>query len=231
MKTITFRGVTLHVPERYWHDDLTNRFKEGRWEVPECDIVNRFFSSTDNVLELGSCLGYVTSILSKKCKKVISIEANPELKEVLDKTKDVNSMNNVEFINGYVDSEHKKVDFQTYGNIVAGSGDREDLTMNNTRGWGHTLKMYTLSTITLDDIPGVSEVNAMMMDIEGGELKFIENHKEFLKNQINKLCVELHGHQMKTGNEFNILCIQALIDMGFGLVTQNGCSYYFEKKH
>ena len=36
------------------------------------------------------------------------------------------------------------VEFQTYSNIVAGSGDRRDKNINNVRGWGNTQKIYKI---------------------------------------------------------------------------------------
>ena len=57
----------------------------------------KYFNINDNVLELGSCLGYIASVLSKICNNIISIEANPELKDSLDNTKNANNLQNVTF--------------------------------------------------------------------------------------------------------------------------------------
>ena len=102
----------------------------------------KYFNKKDNVLEIGSCLGYTTSILSKVVSKVISIEGNPELKESLNRMKIENNLENVVFLNSFISKSKDNVNFQTYDNIVAGSGDREDMSINNVRGWGNSLKEY-----------------------------------------------------------------------------------------
>tara|TARA_E500000178_G_scaffold312362_1_gene328977 strand:+ start:1903 stop:2280 length:378 start_codon:yes stop_codon:yes gene_type:complete len=125
MKLISYNNVKLYIPDRYFHKDLLDRFKENRYEIEEYNIVNNFFNKNDNVLEIGACLGYVTNLLSKKVNLVITVEANPELKESLNLCITNNNLNNVKIYNTYISNNtNKNIDFQTYDNIVAGSGDR-----------------------------------------------------------------------------------------------------------
>lgn len=229
MKTISYNNVKLFIPDRYFHSNLLDRFKENRYEKEESEIASNYFNKTDNVLEIGSCLGYITSLLSKKVNSVITIEANPELKESLNLCIHYNNLNNVSFYNTYISNDiNKKIEFQTYDNIVAGSGDREDKEINNVRGWGNTQKIYNIQPTKLLDIPNINSINALVLDIEGGELKFIEENKEFIGKNINKICIELHGHLMKDRN-FDKKCIQILITLGFKIIRKNGISYYLKK--
>jgi len=227
MKQLSHKNKTLFVPERYFHSNLTDRFKNDCYEKEEVQLATKYFNKTDNVLELGSCLGFLACVLSDCCNIIISVEANPELEGCLELTKTENMLVNVEFVNGYLDSIHREIDFQTYDNIVAGSGDRED----NGRGWGDSLKLYKINTITLEDIPNVSKINVLLIDIEGGELNFLETHREFIRNKINKICIELHGHLMKGGSNFNNKCIKLMESLGFKLIERLGCSYYYEKNN
>ena len=228
MHTVQFRGLTLYIPDRYYHDNLTNRFKANSYEKEEYNIIHKYFSGTDVVLEIGSCLGVITGLISKQCKSVISVEANPELTEPLQSMKAYNNLVNVEFVSGYIDSQKRVVQFQTYSNIVAGSGDREDLLINNVRGWGDSLKTYELETVLLGEIPGVSDVNALVVDMEGGELNFLTNHGDFIKNNVQKICIELHGHLMND-KEFDDKCLNILKSMGFNIVHKDGISYFLTK--
>ena len=228
MKIIKYNNLYLHVPDRYYHNNLTDRFEQGIYEKEEIYLCKKYIKQDDNVLELGSCLGFIAAYLSKISNSVISIEANPELKDSLELTKIKNNLDNVEFIHGYLDIVNKEVEFQTYSNIVAGSGDREDLHINNVRGWGDSLKIYKVNTILLEDIKNYEKINALVIDIEGGELIFLKNYKNFIKNNINKLCIELHGHLMKD-KFFNRQCISIILEMGFKIIEQIGISYYFEK--
>lgn len=230
MKKAVYNNKTLNIPDRYFHNNLTNRFDKNIYEKEEIYLCKKYFDKSDNVLELGSCLGYISCVLSEQVNFIISIEANPELKMCLLQTKEDNNLSNVEFINTYIDIENKVIEFQTYDNIVAGSGDREDLEINNTRGWGDTLKLYNINTSTLNDIDRINEINALVIDIEGGELSFLRNHQDFLKQNIKKICIELHGHLMKD-SKFDNQCIIIMNELGFSIKEKVGITYYFEKKN
>ena len=229
MKLISYNNVKLYIPDRYFHKDLLDRFKENRYEIEEYNIVNNFFNKNDNVLEIGACLGYVTNLLSKKVNLVITVEANPELKESLNLCITNNNLNNVKIYNTYISNNtNKNIDFQTYDNIVAGSGDREDKEINNVRGWGNSQKIYTITPTKLIDIENINLINSLVLDIEGGELKFIEENKEFISKNVNKICIELHGHLMKDIN-FDIKCLRILNELKFKIIKRDGVSYYLEK--
>ena len=228
MNEIVYDNKYLYIPDRYFHENLKSRFVRKTYESEESGIIKSYFNKNDVVLEIGSCLGYTTCLLSDRCKSVISVEANPELSEGLSLCKKKNNLENVTFINGYLDEVKKTIKFQTYDNVVAGSGDREDLTMNNVCGWGGSLKTYDVETITLDDLGKENDFNSMMIDMEGGELKFVQQNIDFIHKNINKICIELHGFRMKDV-DFDKKCINALKQIGFRLIKQNIITYYFEK--
>ena len=230
MERISYNNIILYIPQRYYHDNLTNRFKNGVYEKDEATIVNTFYNNDDIVLEMGSCIGYITNLLSKKVKKVFSIEGNPELKESLEKCKKANDLKNVIFYNTFISSTKDYIDFQTYDNIVAGSGDRKD----NGRGWGDSRKMYKIKTTKFQDIPNINDINSLFMDIEGGELNILNDNIDFIRKNIKKITFEVHGHLMygdghPKSYEFNNKCFKILIDNGFILKHHSGCTYHFEK--
>lgn len=205
---------------RNYHNSLLNRFKGKNYEQEETEVANTYYILEDNVLEISSCLEYVTSLLSRKCKHVNTIEANPELKESLGTTIRVNK---------YISKTPGKVVFQTYDNIVAGPDDRQDGEMNNVRGCGDSLKTYDVDTIELIDIDGIENINVMMLDMEGGEYNFLKTYIGFIRRNIKKICLELHGHQMKT-KDFNKKCIKILTDVGYKIVFKKTNVYYFVKQ-
>ena len=229
MKNYVYENKTLFIPDRYYHTNLTNRFQKKIYEKEEVYLCKKHFNKNDNVLELGSCLGFVTSILSDQCNYVASIEANPELKECLNETKKANIMNNVEFLHGYLSTTKTKRDFQTYDNVVAGSGDREDLVTTNIFGYGHTLKTYLIDTILINEVPKYETINALVMDIEGGELDFLNNFESYISKNIKKICIEIHGFLMKNPN-FEKMCVQKIKDMGFKLIEKVGITFVFYKQ-
>lgn len=228
MKEIIYKDAKLFVPERYMHDNLLNRFINKVYEKEEEAMIAKYIDENDVVLEVGSCIGYTTTMLSERAKSVTSVEANPELVETLNKMVEANELSNVEMTYGYLSDLKSQVDFQTYDNIVAGSGDRQDLEINNARGWGHTLRMYKVDCIKLKDLPGYSEFNAMCLDLEGGKLDFLTEYQEYITKNIKKIILEIHGHLMKD-SKYNSKCFEILKQCGFEQVEMQGEVLYYKK--
>jgi len=228
MKHVCYKDILLYIPERNYNKDLTNRFKNNVYEKQEEYLINKYFNNNDIVLEVGSCLGFITVLLSRIVDSVISIEANPELINTLETTISKNNVKNVQLINGYISNTEEAIKFQTYDIIVAGSGDREDLSTTNIYGWGDSLKIYDVECIKIVDILNFEKINSIVLDIEGGELKFLNENFDFIKNKINKITIELHGNLM-SDNKFNQKCIKILNDLEFKLVEKINKVYYFEK--
>lgn len=228
MKEIQYLGMKFFIPERFYHSNLLKRFENKSYEKEELSFINSFYDQQDVVLEVGSCLGVTTAHLAKKVKFVISFEANPELKESLEKFKAENNLYNLKIYNKYISNTKKEINFQTYDNIVAGSGDRQDLNINNARGWGHTLKEYKVECISLNDIENIELVNCLFLDAEGGELSFIQENKDFIRKQIKKISLELHGHLMKN-KDFNQQCQNLIKSMNFSLKQKIGNCFHYEK--
>lgn len=234
MERISYNNIILYIPQRYYNDNLINRFENKSYEKDEEKIVKTFYNNDDIVLEMGSCIGYITNLLSKKVKRVLSIEGNPELKDSLEKCKKTNDLKNVIFYNTFISNTIDYIDFQTYDCIVAGSGDRKDKLFNNVRGWGDTQKIYKIKTTKFQDIPNINDINSLFMDIEGGELNILNENIDFIKKNIKKITFEVHGHLMygdghPKSYEFNNKCFKILTDNGFILKHNSGCTYHFEK--
>lgn len=233
MHIVNYKNIIFSVPERYHHSNLLNRFKNDTYEKEESIMINKFYNKNDIVLEVGSCLGYIAYLLSKKVYSVISIEGNPELKEALNDFKKNNNIDNVTFLNTYISNTIDVVNFQTYDNIVAGSGDRKDKEFNNVRGWGSSEKIYKVKTIKLKDIQDIEKINSFVLDMEGGELIFLKENIDFIKKQIKKITFEVHGHLMYKQRshqvEYNNNCFKLLIDNGFILKGSYGNTFHFEK--
>jgi len=223
MKEIKYKDVSIYIPDRYVNQNLLNRFKNFRYESDEFNMISKYYDKSDFCLEIGSCLGFITSVLSKKVNGVISVEANPELIESLDRCKLENKLDNVTFINKYISKSKDFVDFQTYDLIVAGSGDRLD----NAREWSNTKKVYKVECIKTKDIVNINSVNSLVIDCEGGEFNFLNENLDILK-QIRKITIELHGFLMND-NQYNVKCIDLLNNQGFKIKDKINNTYHLER--
>lgn len=218
-----YRDVILCIPKRYYNDNLVNRFKNNTYEKEETTLISKYYDIGDNVLELGSCLGYTTTLLSKKVNSVISVEANPELKDSLIATKIKNDLQNVNYIFGFLSNTRDTVNFQTYDLIVAGSADRLD----NGRDWSHTQKNYKVSCVKTNDIPKIESINSLVIDCEGGELEFLIDNPDLL-NSVDKITIELHQFMMDDIN-FDKKCFDILKSHNFVVLENIGTTYHLEK--
>ena len=223
MQTYRYQGILLHIPNRYYHNNLTNRFKKNIYEKPEVELVQKYINDTHHVLELGSCLGFLSAIISKKANSIISVEANPELYECLELTRKANNLN-VTFLKALITEDTTPIKFQTYDNIVAGSADRRD----NGRGWGNSLKTYNVTPMSLHTLPNIEKINAIVMDIEGGELPFVRMYKTFLQQQVDLIIVEIHGHLMKDASYDQNILIE-IKNLGFEEIDKKSRTYVFKK--
>ena len=223
MKKIIYDDFKLFIPDRYCNSNLLNRFKNRSYEKSESDLIKKYFSKDDFVLEVGSCLGYTTAILASKVKKVISFEANPELSECLNLFLKENNIENVVFVFKYISKSKTTVNFQTYDLIVAGSGDRTD----NAMGWAKTRKDYQVDCVSIDKIKDVEFVNSLLIDCEGGELSFLKENEDIIV-KCKKILIELHGALMRC-RRFNSRCIKLIESYGFRKIENMGNCYYFEK--
>lgn len=230
MKQIDYNNTILNIPNRYVNDNLLSRFKRNSYEKDELSLIE-YIDKNDNVLELGSCLGYLSVLVSKKCNNIVSIEANPELNDALYHTKIDNKCANLIFINSLIDKEIKIKEFYTYNCIVAGSADRDD--KNNpdyNNKWNKNIKKYEIKTENIVNIEKKYDIkfNTLLIDIEGGELIFFNQFKDFIANNIKKIIVELHGRLMKD-KMFNNKCINLLKEIGFTVKKKSNGSYFFSK--
>lgn len=228
MNRIIYNKITLNIPKRYYIKNLLNRFKQKKYEKDEEKLIINL-NQNDVVLELGACLGYLSIVIAKKVKNIVSIEANPELIAALNKTKEDNKIDNLYFTNCIVDNKDSEKLFYTYNLIVAGSADRDD-KFNPKNCNKKKIKKYNVNCTTIDNLEKEYNLkfNTLFIDIEGGELIFIQQNLEYIKQNINKIIIELHGRFMKDKN-FNKKCIDLLNYCGLKIKNKNGGVFYFTR--
>lgn len=222
MEKIVYNSITLHIPKRYSISNLLERFKKNTYEKEEVQLIE-YFNTDHIVLELGSCLGFLSSLLSKKVQEIHSVEANPELMPALSLTKEANNCTNLFFYNCIVENKESTKVFHTYDLIVAGSADRSDYNKN---GWETSMCSYTVPCKSMQSFS--TTFNALVIDIEGGELPFFQDNIDYIEKNIRIILVELHGRFMDD-RHYNEKCIQILTKIGFVIFKTVGSTYLFKK--
>jgi len=155
----------------------------------------------DVVLDIGANLGRYTVIAAKKIQKegkVISIEANPSIFELLTKNIQLNELTNVIPLNCAVFSEKTKIKFFVNDDLRNNQFGTINSDIDNFANKGLEQHVYvdanTVDSILSENSIEIQEVKWMKIDVEGAEFDVIKGSKELISNAKNlKIIVEIHN--------------------------------------
>jgi len=205
-------NITIHVPFHLTDIAFRGRFMKNKYEKEEATHLANYLTDEDSVLELGSCLGYVSCITNKILgdkRKHIVLEANPHLISWIEKNK---QENNCHFkIEHCIISNKKNNEFFIHDLIVGGSTRRK--TGNSVVVSGTTFQ-------ALKEKHGIN-FNTLIMDIEGGELDLFREHAHELIH-FQKIFYEVHPFANILSKEEAQECENILSNLGFELVLRDG---------
>ena len=219
-KKAVLDGATFHIPFDKTDIQFRGRFALDTYEKDERRFLKSHLDRDATVLELGACLGVVACITNKlldnKNKHVV-VEANPEMIEWIERNRAEN--------NGGFQVEHcmvtnqKENEFYIHDLIVGGSAMRK------------TPKKVTVPGKTIEELEKDHRLkfDTLIMDIEGGEVQFIEENKEKLK-QFRKIFMEVHTFDNILTEEQVQEAENTLKEIGFELLIRSGCFQLWGKK-
>lgn len=176
----------------------------GDYETQEARAAVALFHDGDTVLELGSGVGVTSAIIAKACKRsrIVTIEANPDLIDLIGK---VHARNRV----AHIEVRH--------GAAVCGHAS-ETITFNLRQNfWASSLlsvlpphRTVNVPALEWDDLLTEIRPAAVIMDIEGGELEILERRN---MGTVKRLVIELHPELY--GADGLARCRSALDNAGF----------------
>lgn len=219
IKVFVQNGIKIYVPLELTDYKFRGRFILGTYEQEEATYLTRFLKTGDCILELGACLGYVSclaNIILEDEQKHVVLEANPALIPYIARNRDENGCGfHVEHA---IVSTSETNTFYIHDLIVGGSQKRK--TANKIEVNGKSIPQ-------LEEKYGLS-FNVLIMDIEGGELEFLRNHKDELKG-IERIFMEIHPFAgiltLKEAEE----CEEILDSLMFTRVLQDGNYQIWQK--
>jgi len=85
------------------------------------NLIDKYFNSENNILDLGCGSGIFSIYLAKKCKTVLSIDASKEMLSILEENKNNNDIKNIEILEGFIPNILKDVDNKKYDGIFCSS--------------------------------------------------------------------------------------------------------------
>lgn len=179
------------------------------------DIYRNFnINDLDTVIDIGANIGlFAKYMYSKGSKKVILVEANPNLKGKIHNILD-NDLERSSIYLSPIYSEKKTVTFNySDSNSAIGS-----ITFDSTKGidYESLTNKIELETVTLDEIiknENINRISLFKCDIEGGEYDLIPSLSDKHMSMIDKFMIEIHQNN---NNE-----IQPILDK----LTSHGFRY------
>ena len=158
---------------------------KGTYEQEIFDILDKLVSRDQIWYDLGSNIGYYTMYFATKTKLVVAVDANPELTDLLAKTKEVNLLGNIHIVNRAIsDLTDEKIEFFIAVNDLGRSSALKYDDISD-------LKKIETTTTTVDTLIANGEPSpfGMKIDIEGLEIKALRGAKNLLSKAPPKIIV------------------------------------------
>lgn len=194
-----------------------NGIYSGKHELPERTVINETLAADDVVLEIGAGVGLVTLLCCQRLggKRVHSVEANPALLPLLEKSCSLNGFH-PELIGGMVGQEQGTQDFFVAPQFVSSSRYAQEGGVQTS-----------VPVIPLAELLARIQPTYLIMDAEGAEADLLDARTDL--SCVQKVCVEVHPQII--GDAAINQVIAALKAQGLQLswTHSRGVVLYFER--
>ncbi|NTJ41963.1 FkbM family methyltransferase [Agrobacterium larrymoorei] len=203
MEAFEVHGIVLPIAPDEVSPVIWAALKDGSYEAKEARSVLKAIKPGDRVLELGSGIGIITSIIAGiEDVSVWAFEANPSTASLAERVIAANGRSNVSFSQGLLTASEPR----TYPFYV-----RRDLWMSSMdEKQGPYESRIEISSENIDDFIFRHRINALVMDIEGAECDLLQHAR---MEGVERIFVELHDHLY--GLEGVRTLTKALADKGY----------------
>ena len=177
-RRVSVGGVTLLLDVPMMTPEIRTNVLKGFYEKHEQTILDATLSDRDVVLDIGGGIGFIATFCAQRCQVVHTVEANPELIPVIERTLRANGAS-ATVHHGILAADSGTASFTIAPQYWASSANA---------GTGRTVEVPRLDARALE-----REVRPtyIVMDIEGGEIDAIPALE---LGTVEKLCIELHAN-------------------------------------
>ena len=190
--------------------------KHGSYGLAEISRISKLISPKSNVLIIGAHIGSLAIPISKKCSKLIAIEANPDNFKLLETNIQLNKSNNIIAYNIAASSTSEIINFQM--NTVNSGGSKRVPINNNYLYRYDNPKIIEIQAHSLDEYIKDRNFDLVLIDIEGSEYFAMQGMKDILAT-CNKLIIEFLPHHLKNVADISLDKLLALIPTHLTKVT------------
>lgn len=184
MRELVVHGVRVPISPEEVSVEIWNALKAGTYEANEARRIARAIRPGDRVLELGTGLGVITSIIaSVEDVRVWSFEADPQTTRLARRVVELNCDGNVELSNGILAAGPPK---------MVSFFQRSDFWMSSKFAeQGPYQRVIDVTSRDIDAFIAQHRINALVMDVEGAELELLQDAS---LPGIERIFLELHDH-------------------------------------
>lgn len=217
---ISFRGCIIDVSDKTISPSIKSYLYYGIYEKNEIDLVTKYLSPTDTVIELGSSIGVMGCIISQiqSNGKYIAVEADPSLIEANKTNLALNRDTDYLLLNKAIGYTGETIAFAKSDNSLAGRvGEAGNATV-------------TVEAITLGSLCQKYDLKEFVLvcDIEGAEITILINDQRALEN-CSKMIIELHDTEYMETAYTRELMSEMIQRQNFKLLEQQGTTYAFQR--
>ncbi|RFB81127.1 FkbM family methyltransferase [Methylovirgula sp. 4M-Z18] len=184
MESLSVHGVTVPLAPEEVSPVIWQALTSGAYEAKEARSIQRAIKPGDRVLELGSGIGIITSLIAKIPNVTVwAFEANPATVLLARRVIAANNLENVTLSEGILSVGTP----QTFTFYV-----RRDLWMSSTdRDQGPYEAEIALTSMDIDTVVKQNGINVLVMDIEGAERDLLRRAR---LDGVERIFLELHDH-------------------------------------
>jgi FkbM family methyltransferase len=203
-------------------------FVRTDWELEEKKFMKEISKNKGIVLDIGSNIGYHTTMLAKENgnSRIISVEASPTIFKILKENCNANKLTNIIFYNNAV-TDQDDIEINFYNRDSMSTTDKQTL-----EDWSvpeSDIKKEKTKTVTIDTLlerEQVNEILLLKMDIEGGEVLALTGAKSSLEQKkIQNMMIEYHSYSNRDYIE------NLLKKLGYDITLHERSSLYENKDY
>ena len=177
------------------------KLRSGGFGVDEVERLKTFISKKSKVLIVGTHIGALAIPLSKHCREITAIEANPNTFELLEINLHLNHAKNIIPHNIFANESHEKVEFLL--NTVNSGGSKRKPKKSSFLYDFDNPEIIELESHKLDDYLPDHDYDLVLLDIEGSEYFAMKGMKNILSN-CKTLVVEFLPHHLKNVADIDV---------------------------
>ena len=181
--------------------EVGQKLRSGGFGLEEIARLRKYIDNDSNVLIVGTHIGSLAIPLSKHCKAITAIEANPKTFELLEINLQLNNIENITPHNIFANDSSEKVEFLL--NTVNSGGSKRKPKKSNFLYDYDNPEVIELESHKLDHYLSEHNFDLILLDIEGSEYFAMKGMKEILSN-CKTLVVEFLPHHLKNVADIDV---------------------------